>query len=108
MISGVEPLQPVIFERETIAWVMTSPTSNTIIRKSGLLILAIVVSYLLAVGWWWLWMCRGWVGPVPFLHWFIWSDGEASYGLTLNEMWITAFAFLIIVRLGTVLFQRTK
>jgi len=87
---------------------VTSSTSNTIIRNSGFLILAIVASNLLAVGWWWLWMYRGWVGPVPLFHWFIWSDGEATYDLTLNEMWLTAFAFLILVRLGTAFIKRRQ
>lgn len=31
-------------------------------------------------------MYQGFIGPIPFLHWFIWSDGEGAYDLTLYEM----------------------
>jgi len=76
---------------------LATQTIKIFARISGLIVLAILVSYFLAAGWWWLWMYQGWIGPVPFLHWFIWSDGEGSYNLTLNEMWITAFVFLVVI-----------
>ena len=37
-------------------------------------------------------MYKGIVGPIPFLHWFINSDGEFSYQLTEFEMFIHLLA----------------
>lgn len=33
-------------------------------------------------------MYQGFIGPVPFMHWFVSSDGEASYLLTELEMFV--------------------
>jgi len=56
----------------------------------------------LSIVWWRLWMYQGLIGPIPFLHWFIWSDGEGSYDLTHYEMII----HLIIVFYLLVLLTR--
>ena len=45
-------------------------------------------------------MQSGVIGPVPFLHWFIWSDGETSYKLTEYEMFIHV---LFVVNLARIL-----
>ena len=50
-------------------------------------------------------MYHGFIGPVPFLHWLIVSDGEFSYDLTHYEM----FAQLIVVfELFMVVKSKTK
>lgn len=33
-------------------------------------------------------MYRGWIGTPKILHQFVFSDGEASYNRTLDEMFI--------------------
>jgi hypothetical protein len=33
-------------------------------------------------------MYKGFIGPIPLLHWFIETDGEGSYTLTEAEMFI--------------------
>lgn len=37
-------------------------------------------------------MYHGFIGPVPFIHWFISNDGEASYSVTELEMFIHILA----------------
>jgi hypothetical protein len=57
------------------------------------IVVLIVGSFLLSFLWWNVWMYQGFIGPIPFLHWFIIADGEFSYDLTQYEM----FAQLIVV-----------
>lgn len=52
--------------------------------------------------WWRAWMYHGLTGPVPFLHWYIFFDGEASYDLTQYEMFVHLFiagSLAILLRL---------
>ncbi len=50
--------------------------------------ISIALSFLISLVWWRLWMYEGFWGPVPFLHWFVISDGEGSYTLTELEMFV--------------------
>ncbi len=54
-------------------------------------------SYILSFAWWNLWMYSGVIGPIPFLHWFVISDGESSYDLTQYEMCVHLVLFIKIV-----------
>jgi hypothetical protein len=40
-------------------------------------------------------MYQGIIGPIPFMHWFISSDGEASYSLTELEMFIHMLVIML-------------
>ena len=44
-------------------------------------------------------MYQGFWGPVPVLHWFVPSDGEASYLLTELEMFVHLLFLVSIGRL---------
>ena len=58
-------------------------------RKSVyVLVFTLLGCFLLSLAWWNLWMYKGFIGPIPLLHWFIETDGEGSYTLTEAEMFI--------------------
>jgi hypothetical protein len=40
-------------------------------------------------------MYHGFMGPIPFLHWFIKTDGEGSYSLSALEMFVQLTVLLI-------------
>jgi hypothetical protein len=56
------------------------------IKVASLIFIGLLVSFLLSVFWWRAWMYQGFIGPIPFLHWFIVCDGEACYDLTELEI----------------------
>ncbi len=51
--------------------------------------LGIVLSYVLALFWWRIWMYNGFVAPPEFLLPFIKGDGEDAYNRVELEMFIT-------------------
>lgn len=57
-------------------------------KKVIFVLFVTVLSYLLALIWWRVWMYQGFWGPVPILHWLVPIDGESSYFLTELEMFI--------------------
>ena len=63
-----------------------------------------IISYLLALFWWRLWMYEGFQGPPDFLSLFIQRDGEGAYDLKELEMFISIFIPLVI----TILVVRFK
>ncbi len=69
--------------------------------KTILLILAgSLISFLLSVVWWRLWMYKGFFGPPAFLSAFLWTDGEASYDRVALEMFLVLFVIFSFVILA--------
>ncbi|WP_444915412.1 hypothetical protein [Microbulbifer sp. TRSA007] len=58
------------------------------IKNTGIQLLILLGLFVASIVWWRLWFYQGFVGPIPFLHWFISVDGEASYDLTYCEILI--------------------
>lgn len=54
-------------------------------------------------------MYEGFVGPIPFLHWFITMDGEASYDLTEYEMFIhIGVLTLVFINLRAIIVKKKR
>lgn len=66
------------------------------VKRLTIAIAILLGSYLIALLWWRAWMYQGFEGPIPFLHWFISSDGEQSYNLTELEMYIHVLIFVFL------------
>lgn len=84
-----------------------------IIQKLAGISAALIVLYMAALMWWRLWMYKGFIGPVPILHWIVESDGEFSYTLTEYEMFIhllvgVALMYLVIKHLTNKSRRRAK
>lgn len=58
--------------------------------------------------WWRLWMYHGMIGPIPFLHWIIESNGEFTYDLTEYEMFIHLILLVIAVHVAQYLISLDK
>lgn len=74
--------------------------------------LCLLLAFVLAQLWWYLWMYHGWIGTPRILHRFVFSDGEASYDNTLFEMFVIsglgalAAYYLMLRPLGAVVAKR--
>ena len=75
------------------------------LRRLIYILLLLVVSYGLALIWWRAWMYHEAIGPIPFMHWIVSSDGEGSYTLTELEMFIH---FLVALLSGYFVYSSTS
>lgn len=71
------------------------------------IIIWLIVSGAISIGWWNLWMYEGWYGTPKILHKLFFNDGESSYDFTLIEMFVmTSIAILVVYYLGLDIFAK--
>jgi hypothetical protein len=68
-----------------------------IIKRLAGILGAFIVLCLGAITWWRLWVYKGFIGPLPILHWLIKSDGEFSYTLTEYEIFIHLLVSMALI-----------
>jgi hypothetical protein len=61
------------------------------------ILMILLSAFLLAEGWWYMWMYHGWIGTPRVLHQFVFSDGESSYDNTLYEMMVISLVAVIVL-----------
>ncbi len=59
----------------------------------------LIISIIIGISWWKLWIYSGWYKPPNFLKYFLSSvDGEASYDVVMLEMIVLILIIFFIIR----------